>query len=46
MSAQRFTDPVAQGYYLSYPLPHQELERWYKGGEWTNGWACKPAGAA
>ncbi len=37
---------VAQGFYLSHPMTHQELERWYKSGEWTNGWACKPAGAA
>ena len=37
---------VAQGYYLSHPLTHQELERWYKSGQWTNGWACEPAGAA
>ena len=37
---------VAQGYYLSHPLTHQELERWYKSGPWTNGWACEPAGAA
>ena len=37
---------VAQGYYLSHPLTHQELERWYKSGKWTNGWACEPAGAA
>ena len=37
---------VAQGYYLSHPLTHQELERWYKSGPWTNGWACQPAGAA
>ena len=37
---------IAQGYYLSHPLTHQELERWYKSGKWTNGWACEPAGAA
>ncbi len=37
---------IAQGYYLSHPLTHQELERWYKSGPWTNGWACEPAGAA
>ena len=37
---------VAQGYYLSHPLTHQELERWYKSGPWTNGWAREPAGAA
>ena len=37
---------IAQGFYLSHPLTHQELERWYKSGKWTNGWACEPAGAA
>ncbi|MGZ3315866.1 MAG: putative bifunctional diguanylate cyclase/phosphodiesterase [Isosphaeraceae bacterium] len=37
---------IAQGFYLSHPLTHQELERWYKSGPWTNGWACEPAGAA
>jgi len=37
---------IAQGFYLSRPLTHQELERWYKSGPWTNGWACEPAGAA
>jgi len=37
---------VAQGYYLSHPLTHQQFEQWYKSGEWTDGWACEPAGAA
>jgi len=37
---------MAQGFYLSHPLTHQELERWYKNGAWTNGWGCEPAGAA
>ena len=36
---------VAQGYYLSHPLTHQQFEQWYKSGEWTDGWACEPAGA-
>jgi diguanylate cyclase (GGDEF)-like protein/PAS domain S-box-containing protein len=37
---------VAQGFYLSHPLTHQQLEQWYKSGEWTIGLACEPAGAA
>jgi len=37
---------VAQGFYLSHPLTHQQFEQWYKSGEWTDGWACEPAGAA
>ncbi len=36
---------MAQGFYLSHPLTHQQLERWYKGGAWTNGWGCEPDGA-
>ncbi len=34
---------VAQGYYLSHPLPCQQLERWYKNEAGNNQWAADPA---
>ena len=34
---------VAQGFYLSHPLPCQQLERWYKNEAGTNQWAADPA---
>ena len=37
---------MAQGFYLSHPLTHQQLEGWYQGGEWANGWCSDMAAAA
>ena len=37
---------VAQGFYLSHPLPSQQLERWYKNEAGTNQWAADPAMAS